>query len=296
MSKLKRIVDAMGGTLIDGGRRALIRGPGHGPADRSVSLLETEDGRVLIHCFSPRDDWRAVRAELADLGLLEESDHAPLSANLGEAIVRVARDPEDHDRRARALRLWDESQPVAGTIGERYLRARAIEGQLPPDAVLRFHPRMTSLEDRERRPALVVALVDQMGALQGVQVTLLTAHGAAKAALATPRRTIGRLMGHYVRIDAPTDTLIVAEGLETALSARRALGASAWAFLSAENLAQFTPPPVIDKLIVAADNDDAGRAAATQIKARIGGSIACEIAFAPAGFPDWNDWARATAD
>lgn len=290
MSKLKRIVEAMGGVLLDGGRRALIRGPGHGPADRSVSLMEGEDGRVLIHCFSPRDDWRAVRAELADLGLLDESQQ---HQGGGEALVRVARESHDEDRRARVLRIWDEAQPLAGTIGERYLRARAIEGELPQDDALRFHPRMTSLEDRERRPALVAGLVNTEGALEGVQVTLLTAHGAAKALLATPRRTIGRLMGHYVRIDAPTDTLIVAEGLETALSARRALGAGAWAFLSAENLAQFEPPPVIDKLIIAADNDAAGLGAAARLQQRVETTIACEIALPPDGYPDWNDWARA---
>jgi putative DNA primase/helicase len=292
MSKLKRIVDAMGGVLTEGGRRALIRGPGHGPADRSVSLLETEDGRVLIHCFSPRDDWRAVRAELADLGLLDESeqhDHAPAS----EPVVRLQGEQRDEDRRARVLRLWEESAGVTGTVGERYLRSRAIEGELPGPDVLRFHPRMTSLEDRARRPALVAGLVNNDGVLEGIQVTLLTAHGAAKAAVATPRRTIGKLMGHYVRIDAPGDVLIVAEGLETALTARRTLGAGAWACLSAENLAQFEPPPVIDKLIIAADHDEAGLAAAARLNARVGASIACEIALPPDDHADWNDWARA---
>ncbi|GIK49876.1 MAG: hypothetical protein BroJett013_25730 [Alphaproteobacteria bacterium] len=293
MSKLKRIVDTMGGVLLDGGRRALIRGPGHGPADRSVSLLEAEDGRVLIHCFSSRDDWRLVRAELADLGLLDESGDERI-ASAGPS-VRLNADHSDEDRRARVLRLWDEARPLSGTVGERYLRARAIEGELPGPEVLRFHPHMTSLEDRERRPALVAALVNGEGALQGIQVTLLSPHGAAKAPLATPRRTIGRLMGHYVRIDAPSDTLVVAEGLETALSARRALGAGAWAFLSAENLARFEPPPVIDRLIIAADNDEAGLAAAARLKERVEPSIACEIALAPNDYPDWNDWARALA-
>lgn len=294
MSKLKRIVDAMGGVLTEGGRRALIRGPGHGPADRSVSLLETEDGRVLIHCFSPRDDWRAVRAELADLDLLDESEQDE-HASASEPVVRLQGEQRDEDRRARVLRLWEESAAVAGTVGERYLRARAIEGELPGLDVLRFHPRMTSLDDRERRPALVAGLVNNDGVLEGIQVTLLTAHGAAKAALTTPRRTIGKLMGHYVRIDAPGDVLIVAEGLETALSARRALGAGAWAFLSAENLAQFEPPPVIDKLIIAADHDEAGLAAAARLKQRVAISIACEIALPPDDYPDWNDWARAMA-
>lgn len=293
MSKLKRIVEAMGGVLQDGARRALIRGPGHGPADRSVSLLETEDGRVLIHCFSPRDDWRAVRAELANLGLLDESESE--HASFTEPVIRVQAEQRDEDRRARVLRFWNKSSPVAGTIGERYLRARAIEGELPGPDILRFHPRMTSLEDRERRPALVASLVNNQGVLEGIQVTLLSAHGAAKAALTTPRRTIGRLMGHYVRIDAPGDVLVVAEGLETALSARRALGAGAWAFLSAENLAQFEPPPVIDKLIIAADHDEAGHAAAARLQERVKRSIACEIALPPDNHPDWNDWARALA-
>ena len=36
----------------------------------------------------------------------------------------------DEDRHARMLRLWNESQPVASTIAERYLRGRAIEGEL----------------------------------------------------------------------------------------------------------------------------------------------------------------------
>ena len=90
MSRLKRIVDAMGGQILDGGRRALIRGPGHGATDRSVALLETEDGRVLIHCFSPRDDWRAVRDALADLGLLDEDiPHRPGSEPV--AHVRALR-------------------------------------------------------------------------------------------------------------------------------------------------------------------------------------------------------------
>jgi putative DNA primase/helicase len=246
---------------------------------------------VLIHCFSPRDDWRGVRDELADLGLLDEDDaHAPRAS---EPSVRLKPERGEENRRARMQRLWQESQPIAGTIAERYLRARAIDGELPGPDVLRFHPRMTSLEDRQRRPALVAALVDPEGDVQGIQVTLLSAHGAAKAALATPRRTIGRLMGAYARIDAPSEALVVAEGLETALSARRALGAGAWAFLSAENLARFDPPAVIDRLIIAADNDEAGLAAAARLKARAQTYIVCDLALPPSGYPDWNDWARA---
>jgi phage/plasmid primase-like uncharacterized protein len=222
--------------------------------------------------------------------LLDEESNAHPHAP--DPAVRIRADHGDEERMARVARIWAESSPIAGAVAERYLRERAIEGELPGPDVLRFHPRMTSLEDRERRPALVASLVDAHGALQGVQVTLLTTHGAAKAPLATPRRTIGRLIGHYVRIDAPADVLIVAEGLETALSARRALGAGAWALLSADNLAQFEPPRVIDKLVIAADHDEAGLMAAKRLQARASHIIATEIALPPDGFSDWNDWAR----
>ncbi len=51
MTRLARIVARLGGVLLDGGRRALVPGPGHSKHDRSVSLLAAEDGRILVHCF-----------------------------------------------------------------------------------------------------------------------------------------------------------------------------------------------------------------------------------------------------
>lgn len=286
MSQLRAIVDARGGLLLDGGRRALIRGPGHGPADRSVSLIETEDGRILIHCFSPRDDWRAVRDELVAEGLLPGTSRAdtPAPSFRRPPIVQ----PQKEDKIKRARRIWHESKGIEGSPAERYLRARAIPRILP--GALRFHPAMTSLEDKERRPALIGAITDEAGDIAGVHVTLLSAHGAAKASVATPRRVIGAMMGAAVRLDDPDDTLIVAEGIETALSAQAALEGPAWALMSAGNLARFELPSSLSRLLIAADNDQAGLEAANNLQSRVSDSIACEIAMPPNGANDWNDW------
>jgi phage/plasmid primase-like uncharacterized protein len=292
MSRLERIVAACGGILLDGGTRALIPGPNHSHKDRSVSLAETEEGRILIHCFSPKDDWRGVRRALADLGLL---DDAPLADREGTRLSssKVVAQPLDEERVARARRLWEESAPLKHSVAEAYLRKRAIPAGLCQSIALRFHPRMTSLDDRTRRPALVAAISDAQGALQGVQVTLLSTYGTAKAALATPRRVIGKLMGGTVRLADAQDELAIGEGVETMLTASDVFGVPAWAALGADNLSRLVISAPLRRLIIAADNDDAGIRAAQTLRARMTSSTRVEIEPAPAGFNDWNDWARA---
>jgi len=294
MSRLERIVAACGGILLDGGARALIPGPNHSHKDRSVSLAETEEGRILIHCFSPKDDWRDVRRALADLGLLDEE---PLGDGRRTHLLpsKVAAQPLDEERLARARRLWEESTPLRHSVAEAYLRRRAIPAELSKSTALRFHPRMTSLDDRAKRPALVAAISDAHGALQGVQVTLLSAHGTAKAAVATPRRVIGKLMGGMVRLADVQDELVVGEGVETMLTASDVFGVPAWAALSADNLSRLIISHPLRRLIIAADNDEAGMRASQCLRDRMVRSTIVEIERAPQGFNDWNDWARAQA-
>lgn len=285
MSQLERIVRACGGELYAGGRRALIPGPGHSRQDRSVSLYETDDGRVLVHCFSPRDDWRAVAAWLKTHGL-ERSERPPAS----DGAPTPPR-PEGLDR---ARTIWSEARPVEGTYAERYLALRAIPPTFRMSAALRFHPGVTSLDDHRRRPALVAAIADAAGALQGVQVTLLSPTGAGKAAIATPRRVIGAMRGGAVKLMPAGPDLVLAEGVETALSAAAVFGVSAWAALSASNLAAFTPPDVVERLIIAADRDAPGLDAAETLAARLADRLEVSIR-SPDYFEDWNAAAMAQA-
>lgn len=288
MSGLAAIVATLGGTLYDAGRRALVPGPGHGPGDRSVSLTVADNGRLLIHCFSPRDDWRAVHAHLRAHGLLD--GHAWPAVD-GVTPPPAAR--RDNDRRRRAQQIWDEGLPIKNTLAARYLARRGLESA--PASSLRFHPRATSLEDRERRPALLAAISDPAGTLQGVQITLLNSH-AEKAALATPRRVVGALLGGAVRLGAARDdVLVLAEGVETALSASIALENPAWAALSAWNLAHFSHLPRLDRLLIAADNGAPGLDAAAALTVALQSShprLVTTIKPPPAPHADWNDWLR----
>jgi len=294
MSRLERIVAACGGILLDGGARALIPGPNHSHKDRSVSLAETEEGRILIHCFSPKDDWRDVRRALGELGLLDDE---PRGDQRGArwSTTKIAAQPLSEERVARAQRIWDESRPLLRTVATAYLRRRAIPESLWDTPALRFHPSMTSLDDRARRPALVAAITDPSGALQGVQVTLLTAHGTAKAAVATPRRVIGKLIGGAVRLHDLSAEMAVGEGVETMLSASHRLGLPAWAALTADNLSRFIFPELMRRLVVVVDSDQAGRNAAGILRSNAPKHAQLETAAAPDAFNDFNAWAIAEA-
>jgi hypothetical protein len=292
MSRLERIVATCGGILLDGGARALIPGPNHSHKDRSVSLAETEEGRILIHCFSPKDDWRDVRRALADLGLLDDEPRV-MTGEVRRAAPKIAAQPASEERLARAKRIWEESRSLRHTVATAYLHRRAIPEALWDTPALRFHPSMTSLDDRARRPALVAAITDPSGALQGVQATLLTVHGTAKAAVATPRRVIGKLMGGVVRLHEVRDKLTIGEGVETMLSASHDLDMPAWAALTADNLSRLTIAAPVERLTVVADNDAAGMRAAELLHERLPANVGVDITSAPEGFNDWNDWARA---
>ena len=282
MSQLERIVRACGGELYAGGRRALIPGPGHSRQDRSVSLYETDDGRVLVHCFSPRDDWHTVAAWLQAQGL------KPTPAiSVPNAAPRAV-----HAGFERAYILWGEARPIEGTFAERYLVSRAIPRTACASAALRFHLSVTSLDDQRRRPTLVAAIADHTGALQGVQVTLLSPTGAGKAAVATPRRVIGAMRGGAVQFTPAEPDLVIAEGVETALSAAAVFGVPAWAALSASNLAEFTPPAVVKRLIIAADRDAPGLDAAETLASRMAHRLEVSIR-PPDDFEDWNAAAAA---
>jgi hypothetical protein len=171
-----------------------------------------------------------------------------------------------------ARRLFASAKPIAGTLAAVYLRSRGIGnvGDLP---ALRFHPRCFYRAHegapRETWPALLAAVTDLDGSITGVLRTWLARDGSGKPPLATPRRSMGRLLGHGVRLGDASDILAAGEGLETMLSLRVVLPAlPVVAALSATHLAAFIPPSGLRRLYIARDNDRVGRRAAEMLGAR----------------------------
>ncbi len=210
---------------------------------------------------------------------------------------------------AAARRLFASSRPIAGTLAETYLRRRGIT-DVPDLDMLRFHPRCFYRIDEESDeaqdtsaagdgatadarpagpghrflPALIAAVTDETGAVTGVQRTYLDSAALisdvplgpllGKAPVPSPRRALGDLSGHGVRIGSPEDgaecgCLLAGEGLETVLSQRMVLPTlPAIAALSAGNLGALLLPPGLCRLYIAEDADPAGHAAAARLVAR----------------------------
>src|SRR5262249_29421655 len=72
-------------------------------------------------------------------------------------------------------------------------------------------------------PALIAAVTNLAGSITGAHRTWLDPTGEDKAPIDTPRRAMGRLLGHGVRFGVVTDVMAAGEGIETMLSVRSAL-------------------------------------------------------------------------
>ncbi len=177
----------------------------------------------------------------------------------------------ERDTVALARKIWAASKPIAGTPAEAYLRARKITADVH-GAPLRYHPvllyRDPSSSPR-RLPALVAGVTDNSGKIMGIHRTFLDPARNAKADVVSPRRSLGAILGNGVCFGAIDAFAIIGEGIETVLSLKSALPEFAIvAALSAAHLAAWEVPESLRRLIIAADNDPAGRRASSKLAER----------------------------
>ena len=193
-------------------------------------------------------------------------------AFLGQSAPATATAPTRCPRRDEAARrMWQMCRAVDASHAEAYLRARGLRACRDP--ALRFHASLYYRDDEGRFhafPALVARVSDAEGGFCGVHRTWLHPERPAKAPVAAPRKALGRIHGRAVHLGPPPDaTLVVAEGLETALSLRTARPSLAVAAaLGAASLAAFVPPPGTAHVLIARDNDPAGDEAAERLHER----------------------------
>jgi hypothetical protein len=172
---------------------------------------------------------------------------------------------DDAIKRARALCLWEEGRPIAGTLAARYLTStRGIDLDALPttiDDVLRFHPRCP-FGAGTYHPCLLALMRN---------ATTDAPTGIHRVALTPDARKIDRFalgqMGAVKLWPAKTQ-LVVGEGIETVLAAatripyRDAPLQPAWSLISAGPLERLPVLPGVERLIILVDHDIAGKDAA----------------------------------
>lgn len=261
----------------------LARCPAHDDRTPSLSISESGDGRVLVHCHAGCGQAKVISA-LRDYGLWP-------SASVG--MTHRASTDADPDivaaeqRRQLAMDIWRAARPASGTPVETYLEARGV--RVAPPAALRFHPNL-----RHRQggawPAMVALVTDGESANPvGVHRTFLRPDGGGKALVSPAKMMLGPCRGGVVRLAPVASRLMVGEGIETCLAVAAATGHPVWAALSTAGLASLSLPSMVAEVIVLADGDDPGEAAAQKAAsrwARQGRTV--RIARAPKGH-DFND-------
>lgn len=246
-------------------------------ADQRALSLRHEGGRLLAFCHKQGCSFRTI---LDAAGLPAEGLTLDTQAQREAEAKRATYDAE---QMAKAARLWASARPIRGSKGEAYLRGRGITCPLPealrwaadayhgPSA--RFLPAMVA---RVSTGAVHRTFFDRSGARLG---------GNAKTML-------GACAGGAVPLAQGAGPLVVAEGIETALSLACGIldgPATIWAALSAPGLRALHLPATPGTLIIAADGDAPGKAAAVTLAER-----ACSLGWSVTLFPapegrDWND-------
>lgn len=232
---------------------------------KGQAALTLSDGAsgLLAHCKKSHCGFRDILAA-AGIAPGEYQPPDPAIAARREADRRA-----EADKRAMlAKQIWQEAQPICDTVAESYLRkARGIVCPLP--LTLRFAPEAWHGPTARRHPALV-ALV-QGGDGCAVHRTFLRADGSGKADIDPAKAMLGATAGGAVRLSDTTGRLVVAEGIETALSLLCGLldgPATVWAGLSTSGLRGLRLPAFPGRLTIAPDGDKPGCAAAYALAER----------------------------
>ncbi|MAM11790.1 MAG: virulence-associated protein E [Rhizobiaceae bacterium] len=276
-------IEAAGANLVKrlGGRwsggQGLCLCPAHDDHDPSLSV-RVGDSALLFKCFAGCDTiavLRAVRRLHLDL-----PERGPSISSIKQMSFQTGSGP--------ALRVWDASNPMAGTLAETYLANRFL---VPPWRDLRYNPRTPLGRGRAAvfRPALIAA-VREGHRLVAIHRTFLDPLAGLKASdLTEPRMMLGRPGRGAVQLAAATTVLGLAEGIETALAAMRLHRIPVWATLGAERAAHVLLPSRLERLVLLFDRDAAGWKANRQI--RLAHQHSGLEVFSPWPPVPHNDWA-----
>jgi putative DNA primase/helicase len=245
----EEILRPLGGHKVHG--RCWARCPAHWDIRSSLLIGTGGAGEVVACCYAGCPQHAVIEAlrsrlwgsaEPANWRLVRHLDqHHAVGADLGK-------------RTEAAFAIWRRAESAAGSVLERYLAHRGITCKLPK--TLRVLPEL-------KHPSgdiysAMIALVTR-----GSDDAPIGIHGMYLCDEPDPRKMmLGRCRGGAVRLGEPGELLVVSEGIGTGLSLMQATGLPVWAALSTWGLRSLELPRSVTAVIVVADGNDPGEAAA----------------------------------
>ena len=224
--------------------------------DRNPSMIifdgrESVQVRCMVGC-EPRD----IIAVLQSRGLWQgkPADHVRERPK----IVSRETDRREHMMRVLARGIFDDAEPLAGTLAQTYFDSRDLWSVAREIEDIRFHPACP--RERGEQPAVVIAMRSVATyAVTAVQRLFLTPGGRKDG----KGMMLGTVSGAAMRLLPKMGrTLHIAEGLESALAVIAQDHGPVWALGSTSLIQVFPVLDDIDELVIWADADAPGRKAA----------------------------------
>lgn len=252
------VAKALGGHKAGGSWMA--RCPVHDDRKPSLSLCDADDGKVLVRCHAGCEQEQVI-ATLRSRGLWSENGSRRFTRLTSRsAAKRTKPDRDDTKRTEAALAIWLATIPADGTLAETYLVSRGLH--LRPTPMLRFHAGLKHPSGGVWPTMVGLVTRGSDDTPLAIHRTYLAHDGGDKAPIDPQKMMLGPCRGGAVRLASPGEVLMVGEGIETCLAAMQATGYPAWAALSTSGLRALDLPEAVRDVIVLADGDDAGEAAA----------------------------------
>lgn len=213
-------------------------------------------------------------------------------AELERAPVQVA--PKADWSKA-AASIWRAASPIEGTPAEAYLRSRGLTLPLPPSLrFVRLKPPKDSgvlaANGHDPLPVLVALVTGPDERVAGVQPTFLTEDGRKAASTdGKVKFSLGSVAGGAIRLGPPAASILVTEGLEDGLTLTQALGRTVWVGAGTAMLHRMLLPDDVRSVVIGADGDQAGEAAAQRAAGVfVGAGKRVRIMRPTPGFKDFN--------
>jgi putative DNA primase/helicase len=256
------VLDARALTKMLGGRwcgtYGLTHCPAHSDHNPSLSICDGKQ-EPIVNCFAGCH-WKDVKTALARRGLLRR--FPPVRNSTGK-ITRTRRVPNpgtDQVRRVQsAVKIWAESIPLPGTLGEHYFKhLRNLDMEVLGDCAhaIRWH---------ERISAVVGLMTDPItGKPCGVHRTFLNRDG---------RKLTRKMLGIQGVIHLSADAEVsfglgIVEGIEDGLAVLLCGWHPVWVATSAGAISRLPVLSGVDALTIFADGDSAGMKAAAACASR----------------------------
>lgn len=260
--------------------------PVHGGKDGLRTFADfNETGGVVCNTCGAKSDgiatlkwisgWDFIETIDAIESCLENIEKLPeLKSEFFQAPIQ---DGCGNFRRIKVQRIIDDLIPLddpKATPALLYLKNRGLQANRFP-ADLYYHQNLSCQGvGNKHYPALVALITDVEDKVVGLHRTYITDHGE-KAPVPKPKMMLsishGLTIGGSIKLFQASDTLAVAEGIETALAIHEAIGIPVWATATAVGMTNLQLPESISTVSIWFDEDKSktGEKAALKLADRL---------------------------